>query len=85
MNLIKQSDKCHFYASSVAIWATTTDKRDLKGLLDMMDKDGFMYSLYFVPCAWDTQYPIKQYTPVVDGAHWVATYEPKKKGETRCI
>ena len=49
----------HFYASSAAQWATTTDKRDLRQLLKLMDKDGYSYNLFYVPVKSDASYEIK--------------------------
>lgn len=74
----------HFYASSVAQWATTTDKRDLPALLDLMEKDGYTYSLFMVPVSHDTDYEIKMYQPCVKGTQWLGTFTlPKKKGERK--
>jgi hypothetical protein len=69
----------HFYASSVAQWATTTDERDLRQLLKLMDKDGFSYNLFLVPVAHDAQYDIKMYQPQVDGTQWLGFFEVKEK------
>jgi hypothetical protein len=70
----------HFYASSVAQWATTTDKRDLPALLDLMNKDGYTYNLFRVPGKHDATYSIKMYQPQVEGVEWLGTFTaPKKK------
>lgn len=69
----------HFYASSVAQWATTTDKRDLRQLLKLMDEDGYAYNLFLVPGSHDSDYEIKMYQPQVAGAQWLGFYEVKEK------
>jgi hypothetical protein len=72
-------NESHFYASSVAQWATTTDKRDLRALLKLMDKDGYGYNLFLVPGAHDAVYEIKMYQPMVDGVQWLGYYAAKGK------
>ena len=69
----------HFYASSVAQWATTTDKRDLRQLLKLMDKDGYSYNLFLVPIPHDSQYEIKFYQPQVEGTQWLGFFEGESK------
>jgi hypothetical protein len=69
----------HFYASSVAQWATTTDERDLPALLDLMEKDGLTYSLFRVPGKHTDEYEIKMYQPQVKGAEWLGTFTITKK------
>jgi hypothetical protein len=70
----------HFYASSVAQWATTTDTRDLPALLELMDKDGYTYNLFSVPVPHTAEYEIKMYQPQVEGAEWLGTFTLPKKG-----
>jgi hypothetical protein len=70
----------HFYASSVAQWATTTDTRDLPALLELMDKDGLTYNLFSVPGSHNAEYDIKMYQPQVEGAEWLGTFTLPKKG-----
>jgi hypothetical protein len=69
----------HFYASSVCQWATTNDKRDLRQLLKLMDKEGFSYNLFLVPCKHTDDYEIKMYQPQVAGSQWLGFFEVKKK------
>ena len=70
----------HFYASSVAQWATTNEGRDLRQLLKLMDKDGYSYNLFLVPCKHDDAYEIAMYQPMVKGTQWLGTFTlPKKK------
>jgi len=69
----------HFYASSVADWATTNDTRDLRALLKIMDKFGYSYNLFFVPVAHTANYEIKAYQPQVEGAQWLGHFEVKGK------
>ena len=72
-------DNFHFYASSVAQWATTNDKRDLRALLKLMDKDGYSYHLFIVPVPHDTNYEIRMYQPQVKGTQWLGFFEVKEK------
>lgn len=69
----------HFYASSVADWATTNEARDLRALIKMMDKLGYPYSLFYVPLPSDAAYKIKRYEPEVEGIIWLGNFEPKAK------
>ena len=69
----------HFYASSVAQWATTNDKRDLRQLLKLMDKDGYPYNLFLVPVPHTESYNINFYQPQVEGTQWLGFFEGKSK------
>jgi hypothetical protein len=69
----------HFYASSIADWATTNETRDLRALLKLMDKFGYDYNLFFVPVPSKTSYKIKRYEPEVEGAMWLGQFEVKGK------
>lgn len=69
----------HFYASSVAQWATTNERRDLRELIKLMDKDGHPYNLFLVPLAHTDNYEIKMYQPVVKGTQWLGFYVVKSK------
>ena len=69
----------HFFASSVAQWATTNDKRDLRQLLKLMDKDGYPYNLFLVPGSHEALYDIKMYQPQVADTQWLGFYEVKEK------
>lgn len=69
----------HFYASSVATWATTTESRDLRALIKLMESEGFNYSLFYVPLPSDSNYKIERYVPVVEGIVWLGHFEPKGK------
>lgn len=69
----------HFYASSVAQWATTNEKRDLRQLIKLMDKDGYPYNLFLVPLPHDANYDIRRYQPQVEGAQWLGYFEVKEK------
>jgi len=71
-------DNAHFYASSVADWVTTNDKRDLRELLKMMDKFGYPYNLFLVPVPHTDNYEIKMYQPQVEGTKWLGYFETKK-------
>lgn len=76
---MKHNKDYHFYAASVASWATTTNERDLRQLLTLMDKDGYAYNLFLVPCPHEMLYDIKMYQPQVVGAIWLGFYEVKEK------
>jgi hypothetical protein len=71
----------HFFAASAMQWATTTDKRDLPALLDLMETDGYTFNLFRVPVPHTTDYDINMHQPQVEGAEWLGTFAlPKKKG-----
>lgn len=73
----------HYFAASVATWATTTPDRDLPELLTLMNKDGYTYNLYFVPTAYDAEYDIQMYAPQVTGVKWLGTFDVSKKKGAR--
>jgi len=68
----------HFYASSVAMWATTHEGRDLRQLLKLMDKEGYDYNLFLVPGKHTDDYEIKMYQPMVKDTQWLGFYAVKK-------
>lgn len=72
-------DQFHFYASSVADWATTNKTRDLRALIKIMDKFGYSYSLFLVPVPHDAAYEIKAYQPQVEGTKWLGHFHVKAK------
>lgn len=67
----------HFYASSIATWATTTESRDLRRLIKLMESEGFNYNLFYVPLPSNSSYKIEHYAPVVEGTIWLGHFEPK--------
>jgi len=70
----------HFYAASVAQWATTDDKRDLPALLELMEADGYTFVLFLVPVPHTAEYEINMYQPQVAGTEYLGTFTlPKKK------
>jgi len=71
----------HFYASSVYTWMTTNATRDLRQLLQLMDKEGETYNLYLVPLPYTEDYNIKMYQPQVEGTQWLGTFEKKGKSK----
>jgi hypothetical protein len=73
-----QPDNCHFFAASFCTWITTTDKRDLRQLMKHMDKEGFGYNLYLVPCSHEIKYDIDVYQPQVEGTRWLGYFDKKK-------
>ncbi len=68
----------HFFASSVATWVTTTDHRTLPDVIELMEGESYIYSLFLVPGAWDSNYEIRHYAPQVEGAILLGTFTPKK-------
>jgi len=76
---MKEEINSHFYASSVAQWATTNDTRDLRALLKLMDKDGYGYNLFLVPVKHSEAYEINRYQPQVEGTQWLGYFEVKEK------
>lgn len=75
--MMEHPPNAHFYASSIAMWATTTPKRDLFELIKLMKKDGHGFGLYLVPLPYDANYEIKMYQPQVEGTQWLG-YFPKR-------
>jgi hypothetical protein len=73
----------HFFASSIAQWATTTDERDLRDLIKLMDQDGYAYNLFLVQGPFDAEYEINFYQPKGVVAEWVGFFEPKKSKRTK--
>lgn len=69
----------HFFASSALTWATTTEERDLRALIKLMDKEGYPYNLFLVPVPQDTDYEINLYQPQVKGTIWLGTYNQKQE------
>ena len=43
-----------------------------------MDKDGYSYNLFLVPCKHTDDYEIKMYQPMVKDTQWLGFYEIKK-------
>ena len=66
----------HFFASSFCTWKTSPDLREVT---KHMDKEGFEYTLWYVPTDDKDRYDIKYYAPQVEGAFVVGTFTPKKK------
>ncbi len=73
----------HFFASSIATWAVTTDERDLRDLLAMFDKEGLTYNLWLVPGHHEDDYEIRMFAPQVEGTQYLGTFEPKPKKTKR--
>ena len=69
----------HFFASSVADWVTTTEERDLREVMYLMDKFGYDYNLFYVPVRFDQNYEIKMYQPQVEGSIWLGHYKVERK------
>ncbi len=73
-----RKEQFHFFASNVATWVTTTDHRTLPDVIDLMEGEGYIYSLFLVPGPWDSNYEIRHYAPQVEGARILGTFTPKK-------
>jgi hypothetical protein len=73
----------HFFAASVAQWATTTETRDLPALLDLMNKGRHSYNLFIVPVPHTTEYEINMFQPQVPGTEWLGTFTTPKKGSRK--
>jgi hypothetical protein len=73
----------HFFAASVAQWATTTETRDLPALLDLMNKGRHSYNLFSVPVPHTTDYEINMFQPQVPGTEWLGTFTVPKKGSRK--
>ena len=70
--------KQHFFAASVYDWAMTTDERDLRQLMKLMDGFGAGYNLFLVPVSHDTPYDINFFQPQVEGTQWLGFFDVKK-------
>ena len=68
-------DTYHYFASSVAEWKVDTDLRDL---IKWMERSSYPYTIYFVPVDIEENYPIKYYTPQVEGVFCIGQFEPRK-------
>ena len=74
-----KQDNQHFFAASAFTWATTTDERDLRQLIDMMDKEGHGFNLFLVPTPYDADYTINFYQPQVEGTQWLGFFAKEDK------
>jgi len=70
-------EEFHFFASSVAEWIATTNRRELPDLIEYMEKAGYAYTLWLVPGPWSMNYEIKHYTPQAIGAKILGHFAPK--------
>ena len=77
VHAMAENQAMHFYASSASTWATTGPDRNLSELLELMNKEGLIYSLWMLPVPPDTPYSIEGYQPKVEGAQWVGVYVRK--------
>jgi len=74
-----QDQTFHFYASNISTWATTDDDRDLSGLIELMNKDGRDYNLFWVPLPHRSTYDIRHYKPQVAGVVHCGLFNVKRK------
>ena len=66
----------HFYASRFCTWKTSEDMREV---IAHMEKEGYEYTLWYVPVSNSDNYQIKYYAPQVEGSFVLSTFTPKKK------
>lgn len=79
MNDTNTTDNFHFFASSCVTWAATTDTRDLRALLKLMDSEPYIYNLFLVPLPNGATYEIEFWQPKVEGVMHLGTFEPAKR------
>lgn len=63
--------KHHFFLSSAASWRTGCD---LLALIAEMKRDGYPFSIWYVPVQENSPYKIEMYAPQVPGAIELAVY-----------
>lgn len=66
----------HFFAVSMREWRVD---QDIERLIRRMKKEGFAFSLWYVPTAIEQDYDIERFIPMVDGAVFLTTIHPKEK------
>ena len=76
---MQKQEPFHFFASSIATWATTTKHRSLRDLLELMESEPYRYSLWKVPGDDDANYSIEHYAPKVEGAVWLGAFDVQEK------
>jgi hypothetical protein len=85
LNLVAERDQSvdryietphHFYASSFCTWKTGADMREV---IAHMEKEGYEYTLWYVPADEANNYQIKYYAPQVESSFVLGTFTPKKK------
>ena len=69
--------KQHFFAASTATWVKTTDERDLRQLIELMDKEGMGFNIFLVPVHHTVNYDINFFQPQVKGTQWLTYFKPK--------
>lgn len=63
--------KFHFFASSVGAWRVG---ENLDDLIAKMKRDGLAFNVFYVPVPKDSDYKIRSYAPVVEGAVFIGFY-----------
>lgn len=66
----------HFFAVSLVGWRVD---KDIERLIRNMNKDGYGFSLWYVPTAVEQDYDIERSAPQVEGAVFLTTIHPKEK------
>lgn len=72
-----KQDNQHFFAASISTWVKTTDERDLRQLIELMDKEGMGFNLFLVPVHHTVNYDINFFQPQVKGTQWLTYFKPK--------
>jgi hypothetical protein len=62
----------HIFASSIADWCA---KDDIQAATDYMTKQGYNFSLFYVPVPCDSRYEINFYQPQVEGSIYLGHYK----------
>lgn len=76
---MRKQEPFHFFASSIATWATTTKYLDLRDLISLMETEPYRYNLWRVPGDHDAVYSIEHYAPKVEGAVWLGAFDVQEK------
>ena len=76
---MNQPKDFHFFAASAFDWCASTNERDLREVISIMQKYNHSYNLYLVPVPHDTPYEINMYQPQVEGTQWLGFFEVKKQ------
>jgi dTDP-4-amino-4,6-dideoxygalactose transaminase len=68
----KPENKSHFYAASCARWKVSNEPEKL---VKDMKKDGYSFSLYYVPVPIETDYQIEFYAPCIENTQLLGNYD----------
>ena len=79
MKMNHDNTKSHFFASSATTWGITAPERTLSDLLELMEKEGHPFNLFYVPAAYDADYEIHWYQPQVEGTVYLGIFQGESK------